>query len=132
MSINTVQYERHAGSGQDLVEVCGSFGLTTDGAVTAVKGRGFTVAKVAATTGQYTVTLDRAYPEKISAVVTLENATASDYSVQQGAYVASTGVLTIFVLDSDDTSGVPAVADLSGPRINFVLKLTKYLTQVTA
>jgi hypothetical protein len=131
MSINTPQYERHAGSGQVQVEVIGSFGLTTDGAVTAVRGRGFTVAKVAATTGQYTVTLDRAYPECISKVVSLSNATASDYSVQGGSYVTTTGVWTIFVSDSDDTSGIPAVADLSGPRIEFRMSLTKYAVQVT-
>ncbi len=131
MSINTPQYERHAGSGQVLVHVTGSFGLTTSGAVTAVRGRGFTVAKVGATTGQYTVTLDRVYPECISHTCSLSNATATDYTVQSGAYVTTTGVWTIFVMDSDDVSGIPAVADLSGPRVHFNMFLTKYSGQVT-
>jgi hypothetical protein len=130
MSINTVQYERHAGSGQDIVEVSGSFLLTTSGAVSTVYGHGFTVAKVGATTGQYTVTLDRAYPGCIYKSAHLSNTTFTDYGAQAGAYVASTGVLTIFVSDSDDTSGIPAVANLSGPTVNFTMKLVKYTGQV--
>jgi len=124
MSINSPQYERHAGAGQDLVTVVGSFALTTSGAVSTIKGKGFAVAKVAATTGQYTITPDRVYPDMVVAIVTLENATANDYTVQQGAYAS--GALTVFVLDSDVTTGIPAVADLSGPKIHFIMQMVKY------
>jgi len=124
MSINSPQYERHAGVGQDLVTVTGSFALTTAGAVSTIKGKGFAVVKVAATTGQYTITPDRVYPDMVSAVVTLESTTATDFTVQQGAY--ATGALTVFVLDSDNVSGIQAVADLSGPKIHFVMHMVKY------
>ena len=126
MSINSPKYERHAGVGQDLVTVVGSFALTTSGAVSTIKGKGFAVVKVAATTGQYTITPDRVYPDMISAVVTLESTTATDFTVQQGAYVVGTGALTVFVLDSDNVSGIPGVADLSGPKIHFVMHMVKY------
>ena len=130
MSINSVQHERHAGSGQDLVTVIGSFAVATDGTVSAVKGRGFTVASGAS--GTFTVTLDRAYPELVCGMVGWESSTYSDGGAQSGGYVAATGVLTVHTYD-EDAAGVrtnvdPAVAG----RINFRLELTKYSGQVTA
>jgi hypothetical protein len=130
MSINSPQYERHAGHAQTVVECKGSFLLGASGAVSTVFGKGFTVAKVAATTGQYTVTLDRAYPGCLYRHASISNTTFTDFSAQAGAYVASTGVFTIFVADSDNTSGIPAVADLEAPIVNFELQLVKYTGQV--
>lgn len=129
MSINTNQYERHAGAGQDLVEVVGSFAVATNGTVSSVKGRGFTVARASA--GNFTVTLDRAYPELVCGTATWESGTYFDGGCQLSGYVASTGVLTLHTYD-EDAAGVrtnvdPAVAG----RVNFRLSLTKYSTQVT-
>jgi hypothetical protein len=129
MSINTVQHERHAGSGQDLVEVVGSFAVATDGTVSSVKGRGFTVVRTSA--GLFTITLDRLYPELICGQSTWSGG-FFDGGVQDGTYTASTGAYTVRTYD-EDAAGVrtnvdPAVAG----RINFRLYLTKYSTQVTA
>lgn len=129
MSINTPQYERHAGSGQDLVEVVGSFAVATDGTVSGTKGRGFTVASGAS--GTFTVTLDRLYPELVCGSVTWESSSYFDGGCQLVSYVAATGVVTIHTYD-EDAAGVrtnvdPAVAG----RVNFRLSLTKYETQVT-
>ena len=131
MSINTPQYERHAGSGQDLVEVVGSFAVAAaTGVVSSVKGRGFTVARSAA--GTYTVTLDRAYPELICGTVSLESSTYSDNGVQAVSYNATTGVYTIRTYD-EDAAGVRTNVDVAvAGRVNFRLSLTKYSTQVTA
>jgi hypothetical protein len=128
MSINTLQYERHAGQGQDVVEVTGSFAVATDGTVSATKGRGFTAARTSA--GLFTVTLDRIYPELIAGGCTWEGA-FYDGGCQPVGYNETTGVYTIRTYD-EDAAGVrtnvdPAVAG----RINFTLKLTKYSTQVT-
>ena len=127
MSINTMQYERHAGSGQDLVEVVGSFAVATDGTVSDVKGRGLSVARDSA--GVFEVTLDRMYPELVSGSVTWESSTYSDGGCQSAGY--ADGVLTVHTYD-EDAAGVrtnvdPAVAG----RVNFRLSLTKYETQVT-
>lgn len=132
MSINTVQYERHAGHGQDLVEVTGSFAIAaTNGTVSAVKGKGFSVARTA--TGVFAVTLDRAYPEMISGVVTLGTAgVVTDNRAYGGGYTASTGVYVILTND-EDAAGVQTLVDPTvACRVNFTLKLTKYNTQVTA
>lgn len=128
MSQNTIQYERHAGSGQDVVEVACSFAVATDGTVSDVKGRGLTVAREGA--GEFSVTLDRAYPELICETATWSGG-FYDGGVQGGDYVASTGVYTVYTYD-EDAAGVrtnvdPAVAG----RINVRLTLTKYTLQVT-
>jgi hypothetical protein len=128
MSINTPQYERHAGHGQDLVEVTGSFAVATDGTVSAVKGRGFSVARTSA--GLFSITLDRIYPELVCGSAVWEGA-FYDGGCQPVGYNTTTGVYTVRTYD-EDAAGVrtnvdPAVAG----RINIRLSLTKYNAQVT-
>jgi hypothetical protein len=129
MSINTIQHERHAGSGQDLVEVVGSFNVaSTSGTVSAVKGRGFTVARTS--TGLFSVTLDRLYPEMVADFVNHSGAFA-DNDAAGGTYTASTGVYTILTTD-EDAAGVQTNVDPTvAMRISFHLYMTKYSTQVT-
>lgn len=121
MSQNTLQYERHGGSGHDIVEVCGSFVTAGASAPTVVRGKGFTVS--APSTGVYSITLDRAYPEMVVCVVGFGNgdATATNDEVQVGTYTAATGVLTIV------TESVAATAaNLTGPVVHFIAKFVKY------
>jgi hypothetical protein len=128
MSINTVQHERHAGSGRDLVEVVGSFAIAaTNGTVSAVRGDGFTVARTS--DGLFSVTLDRAYPGMVNDVVSRSGA-FSDNGVQGGTYTASTGVYTILTID-EDAAGVRTNVDPTViTRVNFRLLMNKYLGQV--
>ncbi len=123
MSINTVKYERHAGSGQDLVELAGSFVTAGASAPATITGKGFTVS--APSTGVYSITVDRAYGGLQAAVATLGGG-AANAGVKIGAYTASTGVLTIV------TEGAVrgTAANLTGPVVHFVVKFIKYAGQV--
>lgn len=123
MSINTVQHERHAGSGQDLVELCGSFVTAGAAAPSTVTGKGFTVS--APSTGEYSITVDRAYGGLQAAVVSLGGG-AANAGVKVGTYTASTGVLT--VVTEGATRGT--AANLTGPVVHFVVKFIKYRSQV--
>lgn len=124
MSINTPQYERHAGHGHDLVEVCGSFVTNGSSAPTVIRGKGFTVS--APSTGVYSITIDRAYPEMVCCVTGFSNGdtTATNDEAQVGTYTASTGVLTLITESAAGTA-----ANLTGPVVHFIAKFVKYGTQ---
>jgi hypothetical protein len=125
MSINTPQYERHAGSGQDIVEVFGSFVTNGASAPTAIEGSGFTVS--APSTGVYDITLDRKYPGMIICIPHLatDDGTATNDEVHQGGYDPTTGVLQLVTESAAGTA-----ADLTGPIVNFIAKFVKYETQL--
>lgn len=125
MSINTVQYERHAGSAQVIVEAFGSFTTNGASAPTVVGGKGFTVS--APSTGVYTITFDRKYPGMVCCLADLATAdgTATNDEVHAGGYTASTGVL---LLTTESAAGT--AADLTGPVVNFLCKFVYFESQL--
>jgi hypothetical protein len=64
------------------IQVGGSFAPAGTGAVTAVRGTGFTVARTSA--GLFTVTLDKVFPSLVRAYVMIQMASATDISPQLG------------------------------------------------
>jgi len=105
--------------GKELVVIAGSFAPNGSSAVSAAsnKGTGFTVARTSA--GLFTITFTESYPDLLSAVATLQLASADDKYVQVGTYTAATKALQIRVFDASDA----AVADVdanANNRINFV------------
>ncbi len=124
MSINTVQHERHAGSGQDLVDVVGSFVTAGAAAPTVITGKGFTVSAPTAG-GVYSITLDRAYGGLQAALVDLGGG-ASNAGAKVGTYTAATGILTLVTEGATRGTG----AQLTGPVVHFIAKFIKYAGQV--
>lgn len=101
------------------VEVCGSF-ETDNSAATNVVGEGFSVAGA---NDVYTITLAHPYPQLVSAVATIQHssdAEVGNYVLNFGTYTASTGVLTLYVVDNG------AAGVLNGQRIGFVLKFRRH------
>jgi hypothetical protein len=125
MSINTVQHERHAGSGQDEVELSGSFVTAGAAAPTVIEGAGFTVS--APVTGVYSITVDRKYPGVKCCIPHLgtTDGSATNDEVHYGGYTAATGV---FILTTESAAGT--AADLTGPVVHFIIKFVKYSTQL--
>lgn len=106
--------------GPGRVVVAGSFAPAGTGAVTDVKGTGFSVARTS--TGLFTITLDKVYSELLAATPGLQLAAGDDKTLQFGTYVAASGTLELRVWDFS----AAAVADISADannRVNFVLVL---------
>lgn len=105
---------------REVVLIAGSFAPAGTGAPTAAKGSGFSVARSGV--GVFTITLDKIYPDMLSAVCSLQLATAADQYVLGGTYTAASGT---FVINVWDVSGA-ALADISANannRVNFILAM---------
>lgn len=105
---------------KEIKLIAGSFAPAGTGAVTAVKGKGFSVART--DVGEFTVTLENKYVNLIAGIADIQLATAGDAFMQIGAYDADAKTL---VLNAWDISGT-ALADISANannRINFKLYL---------
>lgn len=98
--------------------ISGSFAPAGTGAVTAVKGRGFTVARSGA--GVFTITLDRIYQDLISANACVQLATAADMAAQIGSYSKANRTLVIRTVVAATETDIAADAN---NRVHFDLVL---------
>lgn len=106
---------------REVKVIAGSFAPAGTGAVTDVKGRGFTVARTG--TGEFTVTLEDKYVELLDAQTTLQLATAADQYAQLGAIdVVSAKTVVINVWDVSGAAVADVAADANN-RVNFCLML---------
>ncbi len=105
---------------QDFVLVAGSFAPNGSSAVAASsrKGRGFSVART--DVGEFTLTLSDKYPNLISAVATLQQATAGDQFLQVGEYDEDAKTIVITAIDASGAAAADVAADANN-RVNFVL-----------
>jgi hypothetical protein len=100
------------------VVIAGSWAPDTANAVTAIRGKGFTVARTSA--GLFTITLDKVYNLLFSATATVQMAAATDISAQIGNVVLASKtveVRTVVVATATD------IAADANNRVNFVLVL---------
>lgn len=99
---------------RELVKVLGSFAPAAAGAVTTVKGKGFTVARTGV--GAFLVTFADKYNELVSGRASLQLNALADTDVIMGAYDASAKTLVLLV----KTAGVAAdIAANANNRIHF-------------
>lgn len=108
---------------RELVTVAGSFAPASTGAPTTVRGTGFTVARTGV--GTFRLTLDRVWPSLVSAVGTLQLATADhDRHVQISAVDLASKTVDLKIMDV--TAGASAdVAANADNRVNFLLLLKR-------
>ena len=93
-----------------LIDVVGKVLLTTAAAISTLTGKGCTPTKTG--TGLYTLTLACGKTQSIvHASVYLVDTDGELYPVKILTQNATTGVVTIAVMDEDDTSGIAAAAD---------------------
>ena len=118
MSVRTLNQKLCTGKKQ--VDVEGSFAPAGTGAVTAVKGSGFTVVRT--DVGLFTVTLDQSYYSLVSATATPQLAAAADMAIQCGAYDAAAKTLVIRSVVADTETDIAANAN---NRINFRLTFSE-------
>ena len=104
----------------DTKIIAGSFSIAASGgAATKVSGLGYSVAKSA--TGEYTITLQNRYPALISAVATVQAATAVDLVAQIDNHdVNSATPVVVLNLNAGATPTEPSSVTV----VNFVLILT--------
>lgn len=101
---------------QEVKIIAGSFSIAASGgAATLVTGYGYSVAKT--TTGVYTVTLQDAYPYCISAVVSVQAATAVDLVAQVKSVDVSSARTLVIDLNAGATPTEPSAVTV----INFIL-----------
>lgn len=100
---------------KDTVEIVGSFAPDTANPPTTLYGKGFTVAR--SSQGVYTLTFDRVYPKLISAIATIQLASATARFAQIGTYTAAAGTLVISNLDATGTA--QDIAANANNRVNF-------------
>lgn len=105
---------------RDCVVIMGSFAPNGSSAVSASsrKGLGWSVARTSA--GVFTITFSDKFADMVSAVATLQKATAADQYVQVGTYTAASKTLVINVWDVSGTAVDDIAADANN-RINFVV-----------
>lgn len=104
--------------------MAGSFAPNGTGAISDVKGRGFSAARTGV--GTFEVTLDEPYPTLLSATSTLQLATPDDKEVQQGPSTldANNNIKKVSLVVWDKSAAAAAdVAANANNRINFVLVL---------
>lgn len=104
----------------ETVFLTGSFAPAGTGAVTDVKGRGVSVARTGA--GAFLVTLRQKYNHLLSAVGSVQLASAADMAVQFGAYDASAGTLVLRTQAGATPTDISANAN---NRVHFTLALQK-------
>jgi len=81
----------------EMISLSGSFAPAGTGAPTASKGKGWSVARVGV--GHFRVTLERKYTTLVSALATLQLASADDKECLIGPYDADNRTIDIFVPD---------------------------------
>lgn len=102
--------------------IAGSFAPDTANPVTAVNGSGFTVARTAQ--GTFTVTLDEAARDLVSATATVQTAAADNYWAQIGATDVSTAK-TVVVRLIDETGTAQDLAANANNRVNFTIVVSR-------
>jgi hypothetical protein len=112
-----------AGNGIEIV--AGSFAPDTANAPTALKGRGFTVARTS--TGLFTVTLTNRFAGLVSMSLGLQLASGDDKILQIGTVTISHAAACTFQIRCWDISAA-AVADIAANannRVNFIAVLKR-------
>lgn len=102
--------------GRELVNAVGSFAPAGTGAVTAVKGKGFTVARTGV--GTFLVTFADKYAALVAANATLQLASAANSVMQVGTFDASAKTLVLRILTAGAAADVAADAN---NRVSFVV-----------
>lgn len=102
-----------------LKVIAGSFAPAGTGAVTAPKGKGFTVARSGV--GAFLVTLTDKYYDLVASQSNVQLNAAAGTTTTVGAYNPTAGTIAISTVDA---SGAPVdIAANANNRINFVLWL---------
>lgn len=102
---------------RELGIIPGSFAPASTAAVTDVLGDGFTISR--ASTGVFTVTLDKTYPRIISVVASLQSATGSALKVEVDD-LSGTSSDSVFVLRTVAAAGTATdIAADANNRIGF-------------
>ena len=104
----------------ETVLLTGSFAPAGTGAVTDVKGRGFTVARTGV--GEFTITLRQKYNHLLAAVAGVQLASAADMAPQFGSYDASAKTL---VLRTQAGATPTDIAANANNRVHFTLAFQK-------
>lgn len=102
----------------ETVIVAGSFAPAGAGAPTTVRGKGFTVARSGA--GTFVVTLDKFYPQLLSATATLQLATPDDKYAMVSDVSLSAKTVEIVVWDASGAAATDVAANANN-RVNFCL-----------
>jgi len=92
--------------GLGRVNVHGSFAPNGSSALAAANtnGKGFTVARTSQ--GLFTITFDNKYPELVSAVCALQNASSAPARAQFGDYVAASKTLQLYTQSNAGGTGI--------------------------
>lgn len=101
--------------GVGLVCVTGSWAPAGTGAVTTVRGAGFTVART--DVGVFTITFSEKFPSLVSANATAQLAAAADTQAQAGTYTAASKTLVVRTLTAGSEADIAANAN---NRVNFI------------
>jgi hypothetical protein len=97
----------------NVVKLFGNFTIGTSGAIDSSSCKGFSVAKTAAETGRYTVTLQNSYPYWLGCQVSVVG--AADTAFGSNGYLA--GLRNVSVNDSTPTFDVQ-ITDAAGADTN--------------
>jgi hypothetical protein len=99
-----------------VVKLYGSFVTSTSGTVASTSAKGFTIAKTAAETGRYTLTLADSWTALLACSVALRGTTDAAYTSAKGLtwFLRNVSVTTAKTLDIQfcDPDGSPADAEL--------------------
>ena len=106
--------------------VAGSFAPDTANAPTDLRGSDFTVVRTSQ--GLFTVTFSDLHGELVSAVATMQLASADDRTAQIGSYVAASKTLEIRLGDGAGAGAVQDVAANANNRVNFICVFNDALT----
>lgn len=109
---------------RDYVTLQGSFAPAGTGAITAVKGVGFTAARTGV--GTFLVTFSDVYADMISGQETVQTAAATQAYPQLGTFDATASTLVLRVVDA--AGAAVDVAANANNRVNFVVTLTNTTT----
>lgn len=100
--------------GRELHQVVGSFAPAGTGAVTSVKGKGFTVSRTGV--GVFLITFQDAWADLVSGRASVQLNALADTDAILGPYVAASKTLNIFI----KTAGVAAdIAANANNRVHF-------------
>lgn len=92
--------------GLERVAVHGSFAPNGTSALVAANtyGKGFSVARTSA--GLYTITFDNTYPELVSAMCQVQNASSTPAAVQFGDYTAASRTMQLYARSNAGGTGI--------------------------
>jgi hypothetical protein len=102
--------------GLNRVAVHGSWAPAGAGAITSVKGKGFTAARTGV--GEVTVTFDDEYPDLVAEFACGRFASASGVGAQTGTYNASNKTLIVRTVTMSTGAAVDVAADANN-RVSF-------------